>query len=139
MPLVMRSKNCPGKIIVAFFKFQRDRAVRYGCKKYLAINQLSATVSTTFQRGHQKNLSNDSQNLFDLCGADPSDYVTDSTTNMEGRKRNVFSSDQVEVSSQTKFALEVSSQTKFAFLQMLVPFAHIIFMTIFFPLGNQTL
>ena len=128
----MRAKNCPGKIIVAFFKFQRDRAVRYGCKKYLAINQLSATVSTTFQRGHQKNLS-------DLCGADPSDYVTDSTTNMEGRKRNVFSSDQVEVSSQTKFALEVSSQTKFAFLQMLVPFAHIIFMTIFFPLGNQTL
>ena len=45
-----------------------------------------------------KLLSNDFQNLFNLCG-DSTEYVTDPTSNMEDKSLNLVSSDQEEVSS----------------------------------------
>ncbi len=78
-----------------FFEIQRDRAVRCGCYKYLEIYE---TTSTTFRRGNMKLLSNDFQNLFNLCG-DSTAYVTDPTRSMEGKNLNLVSSEEEKVSS----------------------------------------
>lgn len=81
-----------------FFEIQRDRAARCGCHKYLDIYEQSNWASSTYRRGNMKLLSNDFQNLFNLCG-DSTEYVTDPTSNMEDKSLNLVSSDQEEVSS----------------------------------------
>lgn len=49
-----------------YFELGTDRAIRCGCYKYLDI--FDQDDSTTYRRGNQKGLSNDEQNLFNLCG-----------------------------------------------------------------------
>jgi len=73
-----------------FFELEQDRAVRCGCYKYLSIFEQTNTVSTTYKRGTQKELSNDLKNLFDLCDG-TTDYVTDPTNNKEAQ--SVLNSD----------------------------------------------
>ena len=78
-----------------FFELEQDRAVRCGCYKYLSIFEQTNTVSTTYKRGTQKELSNDLKNLFDLCDG-TTDYVTDPTNNKEAQ--SVLNSDVDKVS-----------------------------------------
>ena len=64
-----------------YFELGTDRAIRCGCYKYLDI--FDQDDSTTYRRGNLKGLSNDEQNLFDLCGQSEN-YVSEiNGNNME--------------------------------------------------------
>lgn len=76
-----------------FFELERDRAARCGCFKYLNIYEQNDS-SSTYTRGNQNDLSNDLENIFDLCDGS-SEYVTDKTRNTEAT--NLLSSNQAKV------------------------------------------
>jgi len=59
-----------------YFEYNKDRAVRCGCYKYLSIYEQDETVSTTYQRGNRLGLAIDTHNVFDLCGGSEN-YVTE--------------------------------------------------------------
>jgi hypothetical protein len=76
-----------------FFELEQDRAVRCGCDKYLRIYDTNELISTTYSRGDQHGLSNDLDNVFDLCGG-TDEYITDPETNMEATNLHSINSEK---------------------------------------------
>merc|ERR1711935_1225958 len=83
----MASRNFDNNKCI-FFEMEYDRAVRCGCYKYLAINELNESISSTFKRGKKFGYSIDLENLFDLCGG-TDHYITARKENQEAKDLNL--------------------------------------------------